>query len=211
MQSSSSTMAISRDQIKRAIHAGIGTAVRNYLEWSAGLTLEESGVEGLLVAEIARKLHGDLSNPEFLRLEVPITNVQELSDAPPPRGRTLGTFQGNKRADVVLFNGRGRPTCMIEVKRWIYKNSDIIDDLTRLSDVLRKCARQNSGTLQRGFLAIYDGRQNDTVRNWIDGFFSKTEHVTLHDYSERKVRWGKNWEVSPAPRSIVVEVTPVSQ
>ena len=198
-------MAISRDQIRSAIHAGIGTAARNYLEWSSGWTLGESGVEGFLVAEIARKLHGDLSDPEFLLLEVPIANVQEFSDAPPPRGRTLGTFRGRKRADIVLFNSRGRPTCMIEVKRRIYARKHIVDDLTRLSDVLRKCARKNSGTLQRGFLAIYDSRQNDNVKNWIDGFFSRAEHVVLRDYSDRKVR---SWTVSPAPHSIVVEVTP---
>ena len=183
--------------------------MRNYHQWSSGWTLKESGVEGLLVAEIARKLYGSLSSTESLLLEVPIARIQKWSDAPPPKGRTLETFKGRKRADVVLFNGHGRPICMIEVKRHVYREKDVIDDLTRLSDVLRKCARQHSGTLQRGFLVIYDSRQNDTVKSWIDSFFrGNPDHVVRRDYTEESVR---NWPVSPVPRSIVVEVTPSPQ
>ena len=47
--------------IRDAILAGIQSANVEYEKWSNGWWATDSGVEGLLVAGIAKKLHADLS------------------------------------------------------------------------------------------------------------------------------------------------------
>lgn len=196
-------MAIQREQIKKAIHAGIGLARRNYVKWSLGWTLEESGVEGVLVSEIARKLHADLAKAEFLLLEVPIAKVQEWSGAERPMGRKRETLRGTKRTDIVLFNGYGSPTCVIEVKRCVYGKRSIHGDLVRIRDVLLTCAKEKRGTLKRGFLAIsYNSGQAGNVKKWIDEFFARNTEVRLHDLSDRAPSNGGR-----AACSMVIEVT----
>ena len=50
-------MPITRKKIIESIHAGARAANEKYTEWSKGLWLYDSGVESLLVCEIAEQLY----------------------------------------------------------------------------------------------------------------------------------------------------------
>lgn len=60
-------MAIKRDQVVAAIHAGIRSASDTYWKWSLDWTLAQSGVEALMVVEICRKLVRRLAAPRDAR------------------------------------------------------------------------------------------------------------------------------------------------
>ena len=179
-------MAIRRHEIVEAIHAGTKTANGNYKRWSRGWTLKDSGVEGLLAVEIARKLHKNLSKSESLLFEVPFKTIIEWSGAPTV-GRKLTTLKGTKRPDIVLFNRDGRPTCVIEVKRQVVTRGQIERDLDRLRDIVSKCAKQKGGTLKRGYLAIFRQGPSKTLRRWIDEYFELNEKIRCHSMSVRNL------------------------
>ena len=168
-----------------AIHAGVRKSSKKYSDWSPGWTLTDSGVEGLLVAEIAAAVHGLQSPVESLLLEVPYDKCQQWSGAR-PRGRKLDTFKG-KRADIALFNGSGQTKYIIEVKRRLYKAKTLHTDLTKLCDVMAKCASQQGGKLKRGFLAIFhQGKDYAKVERWTERFFdSGKANAALADFDVR--------------------------
>ena len=147
-------------EVHDAIHAGVENASNKYLKWSRGRkTLYDSGVEGLIVAEIASQLYKRaqrLGHDDSIRWEVPYTKVQKGSGAK-PKGRKVETFKRNKRADLVVFNSSWKPKYVLEVKRRFYGRKDLIaKDVERLADVANKCGKLEGGTLKRGFLAAYD-------------------------------------------------------
>ena len=163
--------AIKIGDVCDAIHTGIRKSSKTYSDWSLGWTLTDSGVEGLVVAEIAAAIHRRQSKVESLLLEVPYDFCLRWSGARPPRGRRVDTFKGRKRADIVLFNGKGRTKYVIEVKRRLYRKSLLLADLTKLRDVIDKCALQKGGTLKRGFLAVFHQGKTDSVKQWTKDFF----------------------------------------
>lgn len=177
---------IRRDGIVEAIHAGTKAAYRSYELWSDGWTLKDSGVEGLLAVEIARKLHAKMASTESLLFEVPFTKIIEWSGAPTV-GRKLNTLKGRKRPDIVLFNYAGKPTCVIEVKRQVAKKS-LARDLDRLRDVVSKCASQKGGSLKRGYLAIFHQGPTENLRKWIDEYFESNKEVKLRSVEVRDFR-----------------------
>lgn len=142
-----------RRAIRDAILTGIQTANVEYEKWSNGWWITDSGVEGLLVAAIAKKLHAELLRGESLVMELPFSDIQEWSEARRPRGRPREMLRGAKRADIVLLDEKERPTCMVEVKRFWERNG-CFHDLTRIRDILRLCENQQAGSLKRGFLAL---------------------------------------------------------
>ena len=165
-------MAMTIGDVRDAIHTGIRKSSKTYSDWSLGWTLTDSGVEGLVVAEIAAAVHRRQSKGESLLLEVPYEICLKWSGAR-PKGRRVDTFKGKKRADIVLFNGRGRTKYVIEVKRRLYnKKSLLLADLTKLRDVIDKCALQEGGTLKRGFLAVFHQGKTDSVKQWTKDFFA---------------------------------------
>lgn len=107
-----------RKVIRDAILEGVQTANGEYEKWSNGWWVTDSGVEGLLVAGIAKKLRAKLRHEESLLMEMPLSEIQEWSEARRPRGRPRETLRGAKRADIVLLDENERPVCMVEVKRF---------------------------------------------------------------------------------------------
>ena len=142
-----------RKSISNAILTGIQTANVEYEKWSNGWWITDSGVEGLLVAAIAKKLHAELLRGESLVMELPFSDIQEWSEAQRPRGRPREMLRGANRADIVLLDERGRPTCMVEVKR-LWERNGCFHDLTRIRDLLLLSENQQAGSLERGFLAV---------------------------------------------------------
>ena len=148
-------MPITIAQIHRSIHEGARVANEKYEKWSNGWWVSDSGVEGLLVCEIAEKLHQHQSQSESLLLEMPFQNIQEWSGAPRPRGRPRTALMGNNRADIVLLNSQEKPKHIIEVKR-LWNNATCLRDLDRICGLVQVCA---AGSLKRGFLAVFLARE----------------------------------------------------
>ncbi len=107
----------SRKTIREAIFAGTRSANVKYEELSNGWWLTDSGVESLLVSAIAESLGSKQSDGDSLVMELPFRNIVVWSGISRRRGRPRATLKGINRADIVLFNGNGRPVCVIEVKR----------------------------------------------------------------------------------------------
>ena len=142
-----------RKVIRNAILEGLRAANVEYEQWSNGWWVTDSGVEGLLVAGIAKKLRAALWHEESLLMEMPFSDIQAWSEARPPRGRPRETLRGAKRADIVLLDENERPVCMVEVKRF-WERKGCFKDLARIRDLLRLCENQRAGSLKRGFLAV---------------------------------------------------------
>lgn len=146
-----------RSAIRGAILQGVRKANLDYEQWSRGLWVSDSGVEGLMVATIAGKLGSKLSEDESLMIECPFPCIKEWSKARPGPGRPRKTLakskRGSKRADIVLFNGNGRPTWVVEVKRE-WDRRKCFGDLERIRDLVLRYGPQNTGTLRGGFLAM---------------------------------------------------------
>ena len=146
-------MAVSRRQIVESIHKGSIKANTRYEVWSRGLWLTDSGVEGLMAAGIAEALGRQLGRRQSLMMEQTFRNIAQWSRAAPRPGVRPATLRDTNRADIVLFNGRNRPTCIIEVKRkWGTKSC--LHDLSRIRDLTRRNSFVHGGSLRRGFLAM---------------------------------------------------------
>ena len=139
--------------IRKAIFAGTRSANVKYEKWSDGWWVTDSGVEGLLVSAIAERLGSLQSERESLVMELPFSNIVDWSGASRRPGRPPATLRGINRADIVLFNGNGKPVCVIEVKR-MWDRARCFADLARIRDLVLQCNRQNGGSLRRGFLAL---------------------------------------------------------
>ena len=128
-------------------------ANRKYEQWTNGSWVTDSGVEGLMVACISEALNKRQEEHESLAMEVPFRHIRELSEAKVKRGPKPAMLRGTNRADIVLFNGFERPTCVVEVKRsW---NTDRCwMDMERIRGLVRACNFEQGGSLKRGFLAM---------------------------------------------------------
>ncbi len=192
---------LTQKEIIEAIHNGSLTAAEKYKEWSGDWTIFDSGVEGILVAYIAKALHESQGNSESLLLEVPFKYIQEWSGASRSRGRPPGTLKGGNRMDIVLFNALRWPTCAIEVKRawdpglektWESEvNGNCLKDMRRLHDLVVSCSHQKRGTLARGFLTVLlqeSDKKKEKIKNFVRGKFPRegdSVDIRIHDGEER--------------------------
>ncbi|MCY3671174.1 MAG: hypothetical protein OXH14_08840 [Alphaproteobacteria bacterium] len=146
-------MAITKGQIIEAIHEGTAVANRRYEDWSNGWWVTDAGVEGLMAASIAEAIHQRQTQQDSLMMEMAFGDIEALSEAQPRRGPRPAALRRTNRADIVLLNGRDRPTCIIEVKRsW---NRDVcLKDLDRIHGLTQRLSHRNQGSLRRGFLAM---------------------------------------------------------
>ena len=100
--------------------------------------------------------------------------------------------EGN-RADLVLFNGSDRPTCIIEVKRF-WSNTECFEDLRRIHSLVDTCSHQAGGSLRRGFLAVMLAKgstANQTSETRIEKQFCqvKQDVTTEFEHTEHKVQF----------------------
>lgn len=205
-------MAIRIADIHEAIHKGVREANKDYRNWSRGWSLADSGVEGLLVSRIAKRIHRYQSEEESMLLEVPYKTCREWAGVNPPQGRPVSTFNGKKRVDIALFNGDGRTKYIVEVKRQIAGKSLLYDDLYRISEIIKQCSRQKAGTMQRAFLAILaTHRKGSTVKinnikRWVKDFIDQDNKVKVIAEMSKK-----SWVASDySHSSIAVEIRTAS-
>ena len=146
-------MTIARDAVVHAVLRGIASANSKFEEWTKGSWVSDYGVEGFMVAHIAAALRREQDERESLLLEAPFDEIREWSLAARRPGRPRQVLQGNRRADIALFDRRDRTVHVIEVKRrWDRKCC--FRDVERLLALLNVCARQSNGSLKHGFLAL---------------------------------------------------------
>lgn len=207
-------MAITKEEITKALHLGVRATSKNYVEWSKGLSLADSP-EYLVVVEIARNINKKLGGSESLRLEMQYAQVLAGAGFVQGRGAPLKAINGGKKADLVLLKDWDKPTCVIEVK----KNPSydgVQKDLKRLRDVVYAC-RHHKGLLKHGFLSICLSDAPD-VNYKVD---SVVDSVGKFFRNERKARakppnvrtWNQHAGLRAAggageSASVVVEITP---
>ena len=148
-------MAITRQDIIGAIHKGISDADLKYEQWTKGSTVLNAGVESIMVSTVAEELgKRQRSSSDFLDLECSFRDIIKYSGASRSPGRRRATLKGGNRADIVLFNSYGKPTCVIEIKR-TWNAEQCLGDLSRIRDLIDTCSRSKGGSLRRGFLAMW--------------------------------------------------------
>ena len=139
--------------IRSAIFAGIRAANVEYEKWSNGWWVTDSGVEGLMVSSIAKRLSSRQNDRESLVMELAFRYILERAGATRPRGRPTRALRGGNLADIVLLDRDERPACVVEVKR-MWDQTGCFRDLNRIRELVLQCNRRHDGSLRRGFLAV---------------------------------------------------------
>ena len=169
-------MAITKESAIAAIDVGITAANKKYENWSNGLWVTDSGIEGLMVAYIAEALNKRQEKHESLMMELSFRDITNLANATPMPGPRPATITETKRADIVLFNGSNHPTCVIEVKR-SWNSEQCLKDLARLRDLVRRLSHAKGGSLRRGFLAMSIAKQETSTKSPEDRINEQTEKI----------------------------------
>lgn len=176
-----------KEDIRDAILQGVRKANVDYEKWSRGWWVINSGVEGLMVASIARQLNSKFSEDEFLLLECPFQYVRERSEANQPPGRRPKTVAGSKRADIVLFDGKCRPTWVVEVKRR-WDRGQCFGDLERIRDLVCRQGSLRTGSLKGGFLAMMLSKKESgglSAGERIRGQVKEIEKIITNDFDHK--------------------------
>ena len=94
-------------------------------------------------------------------LEAPFDEIREWSGASCRRGQPREVLRGRRRADITLFNRQGKPTHVVEVKRFWIKNTGSMD-IERLLGLLDACSGQADGSLKHGLLGLLIAEKGTT-------------------------------------------------
>ena len=144
-------MAITKEEARNAILDGVFQAHEDYLNWS-GDWIGEAGVESLIVVKIAAALHTKLGKNEGLKLEFSIENIHQMSDV--KRRSTPKALNPGNRVDIALFNSKGKPIHVVEVKRrWIKKSC--VQDLQEIHKLVEVYGPKKGGAMKSGFFVVY--------------------------------------------------------
>lgn len=173
------------DDIVAGIHAGIHVASEEYKTLSNGHRLR---VEYPLVVKIAESLDQCLSESESLRYEVKFRDILKLSGAASAPGAVRRVLRGNRRADIVSFNGAGNPICVVEVKRrWSAEGCR--RDIARLRALLLAGGLNREGSLRHGFLAVFRQGRGESLDPQVERMREQVE------------RWTHNWQETVCVRN----------
>lgn len=132
---------------------GIQAANKLYEKWSIGWWTTDSGVEGHVVSEVARRLYRRRADGQSLLMEVPFSYIEEWSEAQRQRGPRRRTLRGNRRADIVIFDPNDYPAAIVEIKRR-WSAVPCFRDLTRIRDLIITYGPRRDGSLGMGCLAF---------------------------------------------------------
>jgi len=193
-------VALAIDAVSKAIHRGVQNASKTYTKWS-GLTLENSGSEGLLVAEVAAAIYRKATGPGHLELEVLYRKLPDRSGLGTKRTKRNVTdmFASDARADIAWFNGNNQLKYIIEVKRRLTWGKHMTADLERLVQAIGVCGRPN-GTLTRCFFAAYLPRSPKKAKN--------NQERAIGFLKDRNLAGEFSYEVRGDEGSICIEVEP---
>ena len=117
--------------------AAIGLETGPLSQWlHKGLT--DAGNEGLTAVQMTGALSKNQGGRETLVLQAHFDEIHYWSDAARPRGRPREVLRGRRRADMALFNGRGRSIHVIEAKGF-WQRGRCFRDIKRLLALLNDC------------------------------------------------------------------------
>ena len=186
-------MIVKKDLIK-AIHEGVRKAHRDFDSLSNGYWIADphiGGTEGFLVSKIFREISGHMGDDENLIVELQFGHIEEWSGARPTRGRRRQDMSKGRRVDISLFNKKGDPIHVIEVKRnWV--EGTCKKDIEKLKELLHRTSLWKEGSLKSGYLVVYRQRMNrpyldekmDEVEEYVRDLNIKEMNVKF----DRKVR-----------------------
>ena len=159
--------------VVESVLEGIQAANKLYEKWSMGWWTTDSGVEGHVVSEVARRLYHQSANGQSLLMEVPFSDIEEWSEARRQRGPRRRTLRGNRRADIVIFDRDDYPAAVIEIKRrWSAR--PCFRDLKRIRDLIIAYGPGQEGSLGMGCLAFM-------VQEWA------TKRITAPERVDRRI------------------------
>ena len=139
--------------VVESVLEGIQAANKLYEKWSIGWWTTDSGVEGHVVSEVARRLYRLRENGQSLLMEVPFSYIEEWSEAQRQGGPRRRTLRGNRRADIVIFDPDDYPSAVVEIKRrWSAR--PCFRDLERIRDLIIAYGPGREGSLEMGYLAF---------------------------------------------------------
>ena len=155
--------------VVESVLEGIQAANKLYEKWSVGWWTTDSGVEGHVVSEVARRLYRQRANGQSLLMEVPFSYIEEWSEARRQRGPRRRTLRGNRRADIVIFDPEDYPAAVVEIKRR-WSTGPCFRDLKRIRDLIIAYGPDREGSLGMGCLAFM-------VQEWATKRITATERV----------------------------------
>lgn len=139
--------------VVESVLEGIQAANKLYEKWSMGWWTTDSGVEGHVVSEVARRLYRQRDNGQSLLMEVPFSDIEEWSEARRRSGPRRRTLRGNRRADIVIFDPEDYPAVVVEIKRR-WSAGPCLRDLERIRDLIIAYGPGQEGSLGMGCLAF---------------------------------------------------------
>ena len=132
---------LTRAELTDSVLKGALNAARQYVEWSGGATIHDSGIEMFVSTEVAREIIARWhlkDERHWIRLEVPFNQVQMECVGTLRRGRRRKLFEGKPRVDVVYYSNRGSLRGAIEVKRSLSFHN-LEKDIRRVLGLLQEC------------------------------------------------------------------------
>lgn len=155
-------MIVKKDLIK-AIHEGVYKAHGDFALLSNGEDWIDDpyigGTEGFLVSKIFLEISRDMEDDENLILELQFDHIEQWSGAQATRGRRRRGMSKGNRVDISLFNKKGYPIHVIEVKRgWVEETCK--RDIEKLKELIRRTSSRKEGSLKSGYLVVYHQRKN---------------------------------------------------
>ena len=194
-------MIVKKDLIK-AIHEGVRKAHEDFESLSNGDWIadpDSGGTEGFLVSKIFLEISQYMEDDENLTLELQFDHIERWSDAQGTRGRRRQDMSKGNRVDISLFNKKGRPIHVIEVKRrWVEETCK--RDIEKLNELLRRAGPRKGGSLKSGYLVVYHQRKNrpyleekmGEVEEYVRDLNIKEMNVRFYSWSSE--RDGKEWQ-----------------
>ena len=147
---------LEKRKVIESITQSIREANSDYEDYSGGNWLSDYGVEGFLVAHIARNLIPLLreSNPNaLLTLEETFGAIFHHASGSGTPGPVPAILAPNSRADIVLWESRETVSGVIEVKRK-WTTQYCLRDLRRLSRLIERCGTKK-GALEVRLLCLF--------------------------------------------------------
>ena len=184
-------MATTRSLVAKVALGAINSANVKYEMWSKGWWVGDSGVEGLMTANIAEALALIQENDESLVMELEFQYIVSESGVKLTK-ENIEALGPNRRVDIALFDRSGAPAFVIEVKR-LWTPSDCYSDLKRLRDLIRTLSTKSGGSLKSGFLATMLAKKattNLTAVERIEQEFYKIEEglESSFDHKEQTIK-----------------------
>ncbi len=142
------------DEIVKAFHRGTRRAFKSHGDWSGGDWLN-AAPEYLLTTYVAESI-GKLEGSHYVSLEYSASSTIAEAGAR-GRGKLPRDMRPDGRVDLVIWNGRLRPTGVIEIKNQNFGFSHLKKDVLRIESMLKRnpSTSNRRPSLKFGAIGLY--------------------------------------------------------